>query len=155
MVASLRLLQNCWQTGDPDAMMSPTSMNRMLSRRTRDTGRSVPSVEEITRERQQAFEDALMKERLANEDTLRRTTGQVRSLLGWTVGAPAVLKQSSPPLFASSFVCVRGGQPVMYGQVIQLLHVKSRNFLHILPNVLSFSERSASAVEVRDKQRHE
>jgi hypothetical protein len=97
----------------------PTGVLRMLSRRSRDPRRVAGRPDqEMSRERQGAFEDALQRERLQNEDAVRRMTGQ----------------------------------PVMYGQVIQLLHLKSRHFLQILPNVLSASERCASAVEVRDKQ---
>jgi hypothetical protein len=42
------------------------------------------------------------------------------------------------------------GQPVLYGQIIQLFHVKSHGFLHVSVNSISLTERNASSVLVGD-----
>lgn len=42
-------------------------------------------------------------------------------------------------------------QPVLFGQIVQLLHVKSNKFLHVSVNTISETERNASPVLLSDE----
>ena len=50
----------------------------------------------------------------------------------------------------TTMVTTMAGQPVAYGSIVQLFHVKSHRFLQILPNTISETERTACAIEVRE-----
>jgi hypothetical protein len=47
----------------------------------------------------------------------------------------------------------KAGGVVTYGDTIQLRHVKTGQFLHVMKNSISQSDRSASAVQLSDKCR--
>jgi hypothetical protein len=51
------------------------------------------------------------------------------------------------------FCCWCELQALVYGDIIQLLHVKSDSFMHIRFNTISETERSACAVRVDHKGR--